>query len=74
MFLTLYDVQVPESDFIPFQGMGDRVYFGSIASKFGIASYQLAAAQEKFHELYLSLLKNTDITFPGINHVSYSLY
>ena len=65
MFSALHGVQVPEKEFIPFQGMGDKVYFESIAEKFGVTAFDLENAQRVFFEFYSGDIGKADIQIPG---------
>lgn len=66
-FFHLYKTKVPESAFFPYQGMGDKVYFESVAEDYGVESFDLEQVKAAFFGIYSEKLRYKDISYPGLN-------
>lgn len=64
-FAFLYNVDIPESAFFPFQGMGDKVYFESVAKLYNVQSFNLEQVLSSFLKVYADKLGSKNIAFPG---------
>lgn len=69
-FFNLYKTKVPESAFFPYQGMGDKVYFESVAKEYGIESFDLGQVKLAFFDIYSEKLRGRDISYPGLKRAT----
>ena len=62
----LYGVTAKAEDFVPFAGMGEANFLGGVARKYG-ADLDIAAAKERFFEIYLKKASDPSyrIGYPG---------
>ena len=63
----LYNVEVQDSDFIPFRGKGEAFYMAGVAAQYGITTFDVAAAKARFFEIYIETyaVPGSGLAFPG---------
>ncbi len=61
--LRKYGVEAKESDFIEFTGMGDDIFIGGVAGKYGLKYDPVMKAQA--YEIYLDIIDTHIKKFPG---------